>query len=269
MDKQELYNELVTMVEKLAEIAGVNKHQLQCYYFPEGTKQLNGENGFLNRLAISLQNSGMMRNSIKYDDINNRSVIKNVLCNYNALKANNRYKSWKDIYYSMLASGIKDKGLKKKKESNWEKYCRGLYDGLRFLTKRNGEKTINKLIDTDNTIYLNDNIDMIKTIAKEIHGLGFALTCDWLKECGCMWLAKPDVHIKTVVNYMDNGNLNVQISDSDVIKRVYQWAEVIDRKDVTPYKIDKIIWLLCTGNFYLNNKTIGRNAVIGCIDRFK
>lgn len=77
------------------------------------------------------------------------------------------------------------------------------------------------------------------------------------------------MHIKTVVNYMRNGQLNGKISDSDVIREVYNWAEEIGRKDVTPYKIDKIIWLLCTGNFYLNNKSIGRNAVIVCVDRFK
>ena len=27
--------------------------------------------------------------------------------------------------------------------------------------------------------------------------------------------------------------------------------------DATPYKIDKIIWLICSGNFYLDKKTIG------------
>ena len=269
MDKCELYDELGTMVEKLAEIAGVNKNQLQCYYSPEGKKQIDGEQGFFNRLVISLQNSGMMRNSIKYDDIDRRNAIKNVLCDYVVIKAKNRYQNWESLYDSILAAGIKDNGIKKKKESNWEKYCRGLYDGIRFLTDSNGEKEIDSLIDPDNSIELNERIERIKKISKEIHGLGFALTCDWLKECGCVWLAKPDIHIRTVVNYLYNGQLNGQISDVDVIKKVYEWAEDIDRKDVTPYKIDKIIWLLCTGNFYLNNKTIGRNAVIECISRFK
>lgn len=269
MDKCELYNELVTMIVKLAEIAGVNKNQLQCYYFPEGKKQLDGEHGFLNRLAISLQNSGMMRNSIKYDDVDHRNVIKTVLCDYNVMEAKNRYQNWKSLYDSILAAGIKDNGIKKKKESNWEKYCRGLFDGIRLLTDSNSEEEIYSLIDSDNSIELNDRIERIKRISKEIHGLGFALTCDWLKECGCIWLAKPDVHIKTVVNYLYNGQLNEKISDVDVIKKVCDWSDGIDRKDVTPYKIDKIIWLLCTGNFYLNNKSIGRNAVIECINRFK
>lgn len=269
MEKCTLYDELGTMVEKLAEIAGVNKNQLQCYYFPEGKKQLNGEHGFLNRLVISLQNSGIMRNSIKYDDINRRNVIKNVLCDYDVMKANDRYQNWESLYDSILAAGIKDNGIKKKKESNWEKYCRGLYDGIHFFADKNGKEEIDHLIDLNNSVDLNDRIERVKKISKEIHGLGFALTCDWLKECGCIWLAKPDIHIKTVVNYMYNGKLNGNIDDVDVIKKVYKWAKDIDRKDVTPYKIDKIIWLLCTGNFYLNNKSIGRNAVIECVDRFK
>lgn len=269
MDKRGLYNELVTMVEKLADVAGINHNQLQYYYYPEGKKQLNGENGYLNHLAVSLQNSGRMRNSIKYDDIDYRNVIKKVLCDYDVMKAINKYQDWKSLYDAILAAGIKDNGIKKERESNWEKYCRGLYDGIRFLTDSKGEEEINNLIDAHNLIPLNAKIERIKKISKEIHGFGFALTCDWLKECGCIWLAKPDVHIKTVVNYMRNGQINDKISDSDVIREVYNWAEDIGRKDVTPYKIDKIIWLLCTGNFYLNNKSIGRNAVIVCVDRFK
>ena len=58
-----LYNDLVS----LASVAGVTENDLQKYFVPDG--DATSEN-ILIHLCSSLQNSGMMHNSIKFNDKN-------------------------------------------------------------------------------------------------------------------------------------------------------------------------------------------------------
>jgi hypothetical protein len=51
---------------------------------------------------------------------------------------------------------------------------------------------------------------------------------------------------------------------------MFSWAVVVKNSgtdlSATAYKLDKIIWLLCTGEFYLDGKRIGREAIYRKID---
>ena len=255
-----LYNDLVS----LASVAGVTENDLQKYFVPDG--DATSEN-ILIHLCSSLQNSGMMHNSIKFNDKNapNYSIIETIMCGFDTKAAASKYNSKEDIYAEILKNGISDKGTGEKKETNWQKYCRGLYEGLDFLNHtfldyKNGESAIKQLaLKTE----LTDNeLKLINTISSRIHGLGFSLTCDWLKESGCLWLAKPDVHINSVIMHLKGVN---KIKNDEVLQVMFSWAETVKNSGADPsataYKLDKIIWLLCTGEFYLDGKRIGRDAI--------
>lgn len=263
----ELYKALYRNLVSYASVAGVDESALQKYFIPEGN---TGSESILFRLCSSLQNSGMMRNSIKFNDKDTtyRDTVKKVLFDFDAKKSAATYSDWESIYNAMLAGGITDNGIKDKKESNWEKYCRGLYDGLCFLTAGNGEKIIKDLVAVLELTY--KELKELYAISNQIHGLGLPLTCDWLKECGCTWLAKPDVHINGVVKHLQN---NEKFKDEDVLKLMFSWAETVkssgEDKDATAYKIDKIVWLLCTGEFYLDDRRVGREAIYRRIDALR
>lgn len=263
----ELYNELYCNLVSLASVTGLSELDIQKYFVPEGN---TSSKSILFRLCSSLQNSGMMRNSIKFNDkdTTNQNIIGKVLFNFDTVKAATMYSDWQSIYNEMLAVGIVDNGIKEKKETNWEKYCSGIYDGLQFLYANNGESTIRAL--TEARKLTDIELTKITAISNNIHGLGFALTCDWLKECGCTWLAKPDVHINGVVKHMQ-GKENMK--DEDVLKLMYTWSVAVRESDTDPYatayKIDKIIWLLCTGDFYLDDRKTGREAIYRKIDSLK
>lgn len=262
-----LYKALYRNLVSYASVAGVDESALQKYFIPEGN---TSSDSILFRLCSSLQNSGMMRNSIKFNDTDTtyRDIVKKVLFNFDANKAAATYTDWESIYNAMLTGGITDNGIKDKKESNWEKYCRGLNDGLRFMTVGNGEKIIKDLVAVSELT--EKELRDISIISNQIHGLGLPLTCDWLKECGCTWLAKPDVHINGVVKYL---KADEKLKDEDVIKLMFSWAETVklsgEDKDATAYKIDKIIWLLCTGEFYLDDRRVGREAIYRKIDALR
>lgn len=263
--KNELYKALYQNLVSLASVAGVDEAGLQKYFVPEGD---TSSQSILFHFCSSLQNSGMMRNSIKFNDSKtpyNRAVIDKILFGFDAKTAYAKYPEWRDIYNALLNEGIVDNGIGEKKETNWEKYCKGLHDGLHYLTAENGETEIRQLSAV--TQLTDKEISKINVISKKIHGLGFALTCDWLKECGCAWLGKPDVHINGVLKHLKSTDT---IKDADVLKELFTWAESVKSSgvdhDATAYKIDKIIWLLCTGEFYLDEKRIGRTAIYSKID---
>lgn len=266
MTKIEVYEMLLELINNKASSAHITESELNCYFQPEGI--VLGQN-YLQRLASSLQNSGMMHNSIRFNESEERyNHIKKALCDFDAKKVLKKYSNWKDLYNALTHNGDLDNGTQKDtddKKTNWGKYAKGLYYGIDFLENNGGNEKIKKLCDSPvNNAELEKKIKEIKCIEKHIYGLGFALTCDWLKECGCTWLAKPDIHIKIVCSAIASGKENAEMTDIDIIKFVFNFSEEIQRKypDATAYKLDKIIWLICTGNFYLQKDKIGRDTIL-------
>ena len=87
----ELYKKLYQNLVNYASVAGIDKAALQKYFIPEGN---TSSKSILFRLCSSLQNSGMMRNSIKFNDtknLDNRKVIEKVMFGYNTQKAAEHY----------------------------------------------------------------------------------------------------------------------------------------------------------------------------------
>lgn len=262
-----LYDILNEDLKLLAEKSNVSPGELNDYFIPEMKLEKSKQEGqnYLYRLASSLQNSGMMHNSIRFneDEIRNKN-IKEVLCNWDITKARETYNSADAIYekFKEVCGDDFDKGSGTKKETNWQKYCLGLLNGLEYLDQ-NGIREIDELVSFDYSANLEDFAEKMKKVDKltnQIHGLGLALTCDWLKECGCEWLAKPDVHIIEVIkHYKKEG----KISNKKVLEFMFEWSKIVG---CSAYKLDKIIWLLCTGNFYLNKPKTSRSDIIKIID---
>ena len=68
---------------------------------------------------------------------------------------------------------------------------------------------------------------------------------------------KPDVHLIEVFSQLG-------LSEGDpisVFETIVEMAEVCKEidPDSSPYKLDKIIWLICSGKFYLDNISVGRH----------
>ncbi len=239
-------------------------------FIPEGT---GSKKSIVKRLCSSLQNSGQMRNSIKYNqDKKSKQIIRSVVCNYDSTEFVRTYTKWEDVYKALISTGVNDNGVKKGYKSgiprsNWEKYSKGLYDGLRFLEENNkyGYKIVQELINcSDSSDEVSEGmLKCITEISKNIYNLGFALTCDWLKESGCTWLVKPDIHIVEVYKHLVGTE---KVSNAELIIDMFDYARLIQKelndKSMTAYKLDKMIWLICTGNFYQYNRQIGRDLII-------
>ena len=257
----QLYRELEDWLNRIAAAKFISHDALQKYFVPEGVQF---SQSFFYRLASSLQNSGQMSHSIQFHTSEpHRRAIGNVLYDFNAEKAAMHYAAPREVYDALLSAGIHDNGTGKNQQTNWMKYARGLFDGAHFLATEGGEEKLAEMIAMPETqIELNDAIEAITGIQKRIHGLGFALTCDWLKECGCTWLAKPDIHINKIVSRIKEKD---SVPDKEVVRFIFDWAKLVREEgvdeDATTYKLDKMLWLVCTENFYLDFQGNNRDRI--------
>lgn len=131
--------------------------------------------------------------------------------------------------------------------NSWYRWSCSVVDSAKYVCRfRNVEE-----FDT----YVRSKKDLLRIpleISGEIRGIGFALACDFLKETGYPEYIKPDVHIIDICEALE-------ISDRNQINVFRTLIDIANRCGVTPYKLDKILWLICSGNFYLNGVKINGN----------
>ena len=93
-------------------------------------------------------------------------------------------------------------------------------------------------------------------LSYEIDGFGFSLACDFLKEVGYLNFAKPDVHIKAILR-----GLELTSKNSNDYQTYRVLLRVADEAGLTPYHVDKLLWLVGSGFFY-DHPDVGRNGRI-------
>lgn len=139
-----------------------------------------------------------------------------------------------------------------------ERFINSMIDGAIYLKQFRDRQSV---IDDLNKHYENTK-ELIKyTKSKFRHGFSIALCCDFLKELSPTFnLPKPDVHIMEILaiynkhdrDYYKKNNSRAFECIDDFIKLVNEIKK--SDKTMTAYKLDRQIWLCCTGNFFLDNR---------------
>lgn len=150
---------------------------------------------------------------------------------------------WESLF-DVIRTKIKPQSRMNKRvpQNYWVVFSKGALDSATFLSKfKSGEEFADTV-----SLFAKSEIliaALPKLLEFEIHGLGFALACDFLKESGWPEYAKPDVHTKKIL-------LGVGLSDGSdygTFKAILLIAKHIGE---TPYTVDKLIWLSGSGNLY-------------------
>ena len=83
------------------------------------------------------------------------------------------------------------------------------------------------------------------------------MACDTLKELGYLDYPKPDVHLIEVFSQLGLSKKE----PVSVFEAIVEMADVCKEVDPesSPYKLDKIIWLICSGRFYHDDISVGRH----------
>jgi len=138
----------------------------------------------------------------------------------------------------------------------WLRFCKTIISSAKFLTQFESSDAFYRFIDS---YYQNDQMRYFLPIllSFEIDGFGFALACDFLKEIGYVKYGKPDTHIKDIFLEL---NLLPKIPKNS-LKANYLSLKLFENiamlNNTIPYSVDKVLWLICSGNFYYH-KEIGK-----------
>ena len=262
-DAKGLYQVVETLLRDMAEQAHVK--DLDRYFSVEAKLDLRNKKAksleeIFHRLIGSLQNRNMMPSVIQYWNKDRGPIIRDFVTERYLKKSDVPYPT--DENALILYTDIKQKLQKEKitiKEKDdkpsklWLVWCKGILSAARFLNQFADISELHacfaQLCDDHRTRSV-----LPAMLAMEIDGMQFTLACDFLKECGYDY-PKPDVHITDVFEEICGTR-----DTYPIYKKVIEYAEAIRKSvadpDMTAYKLDKMIWLICSGNFYMEGQKL-------------
>lgn len=247
-------NQLVykTMYKYLLEILPqeISKKDLERYFESEHP-QIDSLETVYEQFLFSAQNYQSMPNVIKF--IQRKDVVKSILFDYDFEKIS---KLSPEQLYHTLRTKFNVTSVDSKHNS-WYKWSKSAIDCAKFMTEFKDIDDFKQFVQTFD-YNLPTRMALPLLIAQKVSGFQFALACDCLKELGYINYCKPDVHIVDVLTETGVVDTNNPIDVFEAITRMSKDCVDID-KNATPYKIDKVMWLICSGNFYLHNIKIKRH----------
>ncbi len=227
----------------------LNENGLEKYFKGDRAKFTSLKDVFI-QIIHSAQNYQRMPNVIKFDERYNE--FKRILYDYDykiiaGMTVNDLYHIFRKEF------NITSEDTKR---NSWYKWSKSVFDAAKFINNFKDVDDFKRFVNLYdyNTV---TRISLPLLISSKISGIGFALACDMLKELGYLNYPKPDVHIIDIFVQLNLADEN-PISVFEAVVKMAADCTVYNNS-VTPYKIDKILWLISSGKFYLDGITIGRN----------
>ncbi|HZB09878.1 MAG TPA: hypothetical protein VE525_12295 [Rubrobacter sp.] len=180
-----------------------------------------------------------------------------LLCDFEPAEVLEKYRSGWEGVLDVIVGQLKPRGsVPRTSRSIWPRYCRSILSGARFLSQFSTADDFYRWADLfDEDERSRPALPLL--LAQEIEGIGFALACNFLKELGYENFSKPDIHVKDI--FWALGLSPWGTTDYEVFRAV---ARVARNAGVTPYNVDKLFWLIGSGNFY-EDPHVGNRGRIG------
>ena len=183
--------------------------------------------------------------------------LKSTLFNFNHLKIIATYKTWDVLFDSIKKSKYKPPGrmVKNNNKSHWVIFCKSIISISEFLSSY---QSMEEFEDFVNGFLTNEQskLALPLLLKEEIFGFGFALACDFLKENVSPEFIKPDTHINYIAQKLG-------ITSSNKNYHIFKDVEAYcNRIQVLPYEVDKLFWLVGSGNFYLSDIKVRASKIV-------
>jgi len=193
-------------------------------------------------LLVSAQNRQAMPNSI--GDI---SQLEDLLYGFDPKNVVEQYTSWEDFFKQVEQSDeVSPPGRFEidNPYSHWVQFSKSVISAGEFLSDYNDVGEVDELISDTERGDESTRLDVPLLLSDEVHGIGFATGCDFLKENGYPEFVKPDVHIRDI--FEGAGISEPDTDDIELFEDAIKFARTID---VLPYKVDKLFWIVGSGRF--------------------
>jgi hypothetical protein len=140
--------------------------------------------------------------------------------------------------------------------SIWPRYCQTILSAARFMAQFSSASDFFSWVDFfDRDERARASLPML--LSQEIEGVGFALSCDFLKEMGYINFPKPDRHLRDI--FTDLRLCQDKADDYQLFKAI---VRVAGHAGVSAYNADKVFWLIGSGDLY-RDLHIGKQGKIG------
>jgi hypothetical protein len=163
-------------------------------------------------------------------------IMKGVLFDYDPYKVVSEYQTIEDLQAALVEAY----GSMTLKHFS-TRYCGTMFEGAQLLSHFDTTDQFFKLIDT---LYAINPAFAANLIDNAVPGFGYALSRDFLKEMGYLRFVKPDDHVLDICELLELTDGRDQLLADKAV------TEIADDAGVEPYTIDKMFFLLGSGNFY-------------------
>jgi hypothetical protein len=252
MQPEQLYNEAF---EYLSEFNDVDEELITEHLTDYDEKKPESVQEIYRGLLISAQNRRGMPNSI--GDVDDSETL---LEGFEPERVLDRYDSWKEFFRQVESSDeLSPPGRFEieNKNSHWVQFSKSVISAAEFISQFDSVDDFDRFVDggfdrhtedLDYNLKGNENeahlVGLPLLIADQIHGIGFATACDFLKENGYPDYAKPDTHIKDILI-----GCGVSEDEQSDIEFFYDMTWLAEEVDKSPYEVDKLLWIVGSGRF--------------------
>lgn len=147
--------------------------------------------------------------------------------------------------------------------SQCPKFCKSIITGAgflsRFSTGNNPATLFNQFVQQQSQSLM-DRVALADHIEQQVHNFGFALACNFLKDLGFLEFAKPDTHLIRMMSCTRLSQVSPNQKTYNRQQKVQVFMDVdtvAQRHNVTPFDVDKVFWLIGSGNFHFHNEKVG------------
>lgn len=229
---QILYNTAYSMLVKMLP-SGIDEESLQKYLFGDQDNPKDLRDVFI-VLIRTAQNYQRMPNVIQFDK--RKQAIGCILKDFDykyacTLDPIELYRSFRKEFGAIS-------------EHSWQLWSKAVVDSASFVRSFTSVNDFNAFVTGSSDI---KRVPI--TISSRIRGVGFVLACNALKDMGFLDYVKPDVHLIDIC-------VELGISDKDPLNVFDAMLQIASDNCITPYKLDKVLWLVCSGNFYMDHVRI-------------
>lgn len=132
--------------------------------------------------------------------------------------------------------------------NSWLKFSRGIVSAAQFMTMFKSKAEFTEFLACFSyNEHTQEALPLL--LSAKIFGIQFALACNWIKELGLTEYPKPDIHMIKVFCALG-------VCKEDQIECYRAMLKVAQVCNVTAYQLDKVIWLICSGNYYRQGVTL-------------
>lgn len=194
-------------------------------------------------LIVCLQDYQSMPNIIKYKE--REKEINDILFDLNSKEIAKRWDG--DSLYKKFCTMFDIKNQDSKRNS-WLKFSKGIISSAKFLAKFDTVDDFKNFLDCFKyNEHTQEALPLL--LSEEIFGIKFALACNWLKELGLTNYPKPDIHMMKVFSALG-------VCENNQIDCYKAMISLAQKCNVSAYSLDKVVWLICSGNYYRQNVQI-------------